>query len=232
MVRWKPRPDLRAINASVATILLVVSQMVGPSSAFALGPICQVKSDHWWAQAASGYPATGTRLFTTTPTQWSVDQPSGSTMLEAAFLVDNNDAGQGVEGGYFSGLWPYSGLWYNGLLPYYSVDNGLTAHGHTSTYLAVGTGINLDVINGGHAVVGGQRMDFTRTVPNAQNWGQGEIKKSSNTWLGNGSDNHFTAYWTPDNGTNWYLWGWHNDCANSPYWINALGGSGYANGGY
>ncbi|HEX8940234.1 MAG TPA: hypothetical protein VF763_08715 [Candidatus Limnocylindrales bacterium] len=184
----------------------------------------------WWVDADSGYPAAGTRLRTTTPTQWSVDRPSNSAFNQASWLWNANQANQAIEGGFFSGWFPYDNTWTNSLLPYYTLDNGGRGT-RSSSALAGGSAINMDSVSGGHVSVGPTTFWFTYSVSNGQNGGQGEVKKTTNTWLGNGSGNSFTAFWT-NNGSNWYAWGWHSDCNDSPYWISSGGANGWTNGGY
>lgn len=228
----RARNLLRVFAALLTGALVALTAPLGASSVLATNPPpCLTSSVHWWAQSVSGYPAAGNRLYTVTPLNWSVDYQSGSTMLEASILTDNFNYGNTIEGGYFSGLWPYSGLWYTGLLPYYALESGFAGNGHTSTWLPANTAIYMDVFNGGPARVGGQAMSFSYTIPNPQNWGQGEIKQSNATWMGNGSGNRFVAYWSPDK-VNWYPWGWHSDCADSPYWVTSGGANVYTNGGY
>ncbi len=133
MHRRRPRP--RLILSVVAAVALALTTVAAPSATLAVSQQCTPQSAHWWAQAASGYPAKGNRLFTGTPLNWSVDYQSDSIMLETSFLVDNGNILTTIEGGYFSGYWYYTGSWYNGLLPYYALDGGHRAAGHTSTYL-------------------------------------------------------------------------------------------------
>lgn len=69
------------------------------------------------------------------------------------------------------------------------------------------------------------------SVSNGLNWAQGEVTTDNRTWMGGGSGEPFTAYWTP-NGDTWNLWGFMSVCNNSPYWISNSNGYNYSNGGY
>lgn len=153
-------------------------------------------------------------------------------MDEASWLINNGQLSNSIEGGYFSGNWVYgSGGWFTGLLAYYTTSNGSSGT-RGSTYLAANSPILMDVVSGGHVTVGPTTFSFSYTVTNGTNFGQGEVLESTNTWMGNGSGNGFTGYWSP-NGSSWYTWGSQTACANSPYWdILQSQPSDYRNGGY
>jgi hypothetical protein len=231
-----------ALYVSVSTILTLAA-LKGPVSASA-APYwsgCQNDWQHFYAQALSGYPAVGTRLHSNAPTQWSVRYDTGvfshsATMDEASWVTNQFDVTNSIEGGYFSGRFPYDNTWTNSLLPYITFKDG--TYGGNKTYAGIpgGTSINEDVVEGssGYVNVYTSNFPFNYSVANGTNVGQGEIYDptgSSASWMGNGSGNSFTGYWS-NNGTNWYNWGWNNDCANSPYWGNSTGASTFQNGGY
>lgn len=77
---------------------------------------------HWYAGTVStGGTTTATKVNTTLPSSWSVDQNAGSspntgaTMDEAAWLGSNSSSSNALEGGYYSGFFPYDSTWTNGL---------------------------------------------------------------------------------------------------------------------
>ncbi len=207
------------------------------SAAPALAAGCPTDGNHWYAQATSGCCDAGTMQNTYLPSHWSVDHPSDSTTDEGTWVMDKNDNTQAVEVGYFSGWWPYpTKYWTNGLVGYTTrgetgVTNG--AYGaHASGYFSAGAGISIEALANGQAYVGPDGWTWPGySVPHAENFAQGEVTSSTNTWMGGGSGEQFTAWWSPD-GSAWYLWGYNNDCSNSPYWISQSNGYTWSNGGY
>jgi len=216
------------LGASIAALVLV---LIPPLQAAAA--TCGTDGNHWYAQALSGCCDTGTLQVTFLPTHWSVYHPANSTTDEGTWIADNNaNFSPSIESGYYSGYFPYDGSWTNGLLPYYTVNNGASGHRCGNCYLPAGEGIDIDAISGGRADIGSTSFHFSYTVTNGSNYAQGEVVSSTRTWMGGGSGETFTAYWSPNHGTNWYQWGYNNDCNNSPYWVSQSNGHTWSNGGY
>jgi hypothetical protein len=141
-----------------------------------------------------------------------------------------------VESGYFSGYWPYNTTyWTNGLVAYTTKGNGVYNgyYGKHGGYLTAGQGIDIDALANGRADIGSYTLTWSGySVPNGFNSAQGEVTASTNSWMGGGSGEQFSAYWSPNYGGNWYLWGYNTDCNNSPYWVSQSNGHTWSNGGY
>ncbi len=215
------------VGASVTALLLV---LIPPLQA-AVAATCSTDGNHWYAQARSGCCDNGTLQVTFLPSHWSVNHPADSTTDEGTWIIDNSNQNVAIESGYYSGYFPYDGSWTNGLSPYYTVNNGGSGQRSHSS-LAAGSGIDIDAVSGGRADIGSTRFNLSYSVPNGFNFGMGEVVSSTSTWMGGGSGESFSSYWSPNGGTNWYQWGYNNDCNNSPYWISQSSGDSWSNGGY
>jgi hypothetical protein len=213
--------------AALAALLLIATPPLQAAAA-----TCATDGNHWYAQARSGCCDTGTLQVTFLPEHWSVYHPADSTTDEGTWILDNNNENIAIESGYYSGYFPYDRSWTNGLLPYYTLNNGASGHRCSTCYLSAGEGIDIDAVTGGRADIGSTTFNFSYSVPNAFNFGMGEVVSSTATWMGGGSGETFDAYWSPNYGANWYLWGYNNDCNNSPYWISQSSGHEWSNGGY
>jgi hypothetical protein len=154
-------------------------------------------------------------------------------MGEASWLINNFDGSNSMEGGFYSGYFVYDNSFTNtSVYPYFTVANGTSGARDPNNPLY--SGVYMDVVPGspGHVSVGTTTfINLYYTVSNGRNAGQDEVVGTTGTWMGNGSGNGHVAYWSPD-GVNWYLWGSHNDCANTPYWISSGGAYVYNTGGY
>lgn len=229
--RHHGRPAVSAlVRFTVALAVAVginVSVLGNVRTAFAA--TCATDGNHWYARADSGSPDIGTRILGDTPASWHVDGTT-STMDEAAWIINNSNPSIAIEGGYFSGYWPYAPTgWYSGLVSYYTLDNG--SRGTHGPALNPSSGY-ITVLSGGSVnVMGAGVFSFSYTVNNGRNSSQGEVTTSTKTWMGNGTGNSFAGWWS-NNGSNWYSWGWHNDCNNSPYWITSQGAYQWTNGGH
>jgi len=215
----------------------VVMLVVWPPLLAAAGPATCDQSNHWYAQTQSGCCSYGTGIETTTPLHWSVNRASDSTTDEAAWVIDNNNEDIAIEAGYYSGFFPTSGTWTNSLVSYATLNQGET--GIVGTAIAANSDIFMDgwAINyiGGScgpegADVAGTSFRFCYDEPSGWNFAQGEVTNSTATWMGGGTGESFTAYYSNDH-TDWYLWGTQNGCWNSPYWLKLPSKYTYSNGG-
>jgi hypothetical protein len=214
-------------STMVGTMLLIRAM---PAVAIA---VCATDSSHWYAAATGAFPALGTRIYHHLPTagNWYVQQSSHGTSDEASWLVNVNNPNNALEGGFFTGWWPYGTLtWYSTLMPYITFDNG-TVGGKGATALTPNTSIYMDVITGGVVHVGPTTFSFAYGVPNGGNYSQGEVTASSQSWMDDKiGDHEFIAYYTM-NGSTWLSWASHNDCRNSPYFITSSSYRSWYNGG-
>jgi len=195
---------------------------------------CATDGNHWYARAVSGYPSLGTKIDTHTPASWSVGS-SQSTSDNAAWLWNNNNTGIALEGGYFTGFFPYDSGYTNGLQGYETTDNGVSGS-RKSTFIPASTLIGMYVISGATVridISGAASLiwTFSYGVANGVNFSQGEVTTTSSTWMNGGSGTQQAGFWSP-NGSAFYAWGYHNDCKNSPYWITSNDASHWTSGGY
>ncbi|MGH7868013.1 MAG: hypothetical protein ACREP9_10400 [Candidatus Dormibacteraceae bacterium] len=238
----------RTHDGSRVSLLLRLAAMAVVSGAFLLAPpavahaqsTCQAAPGHWYAAAVSGYSNgdNGTAITTFTPTTWSVDHSVNSTWDNAAWLTNVNNLSNSVEGGIYSGYFGYNNSWTSGLLAYWTKNDGASG-GNGTSFLPTNELATFYVSNGAtiHAYVGGNlyglfRLAYAVQAPEA-NFSQGEVTKTTNTWMGPGSGEQFTGYWSPDGKlADFYTWGFHNDCDNSPYWISSVNSDSWKDGGY
>jgi hypothetical protein len=225
-----PRCQLMLTRAGAISSLAALLLILQSAPLQAVAATCSTDGNHWYAQARSGCCDVGTLQNTAVPTKWSVDHTANSTTDEGTWIIDNNNSNVAIESGYYSGYFPYDGSWTNGLHPYYTINNGGSGQ-HSGTYLTAGSQYGIDAVSGGRADIGSTRFNLNYSVPNGFNFGMGEVVSSTRTWMGGGSGESLQAYWSP-NGSSWYLWGYNNDCNNSPYWIHQSSGSNWSNGGY
>jgi len=141
-----------------------------------------------------------------------------------------------MECGWFTGYWPYGGGVYSGFNEYMTTNNGTS--GWRGNQLIKSDIVSMRATNKYNCVWTGQatsgrwdEINVGYSVANGLNFAQGEVTTSTTTWMGGGSGEPFTAYWT-SNGDTWNLWGYMSTCSNSPYWISNSSGSQYSNGGY
>ena len=228
-----------AVAVSTLSVAVQMSPMAPVSKiALAASVICPTDGNHWYGKAISGSGSTdGTRLDTTTPSSWSVAQ--NSTSDEAAWIYSTNQSSSATETGYYSGYWPYSGGFTNSLVPYDTTGNGYYGWHWLTNPIPANTSLTLEAYGNTSNSIGDQFWGSTgsqafsnpQTLPSPRtNMGQGEVTSSTASWMGGGSGETFTAYWGGSSA--FYPWGSHNDCQNSPYWINSGGGNLYQNGGY
>lgn len=235
-IRRRAVHSLGPLFASVCAVIVLV--VWPPLLAEAAGNNCSF-SNHWYAQAQSGCCAYGTGIETTTPAHWSVNRASNSTTDEAAWLLAQNNNTIGIEAGYYSGWFMYNNTWTNSLVSYETRDVG-NCCGATGGSFGPNSNVFMDAwavaYIGGNcgpegADVGITQFRFCYDEPIGVNFAQGEVTESTATWMGGGSGESFTAYYSNDH-THWYLWGFINSCVNSPYWIKVANGHTYSNGGY
>jgi hypothetical protein len=189
-------------------------------------------SEAYYARATSGFGTTvrGTQVITLTPTSWSVDSPD-SAWDEAAWLVKETNGNNALEVGFYSGWFPYDNSWTDGLVPFYTVNNGSPGFRLYGQYVPGGAWAYMEANHWAAARVGGYEFNIRYSVGTPRlNLSQGEIINSDQTWMGGGAGEAFWGFW--GDGSYWYAWGHHNDCSNSPYWITSQGPYAWTNGGY
>jgi hypothetical protein len=233
---FRPRRGRAPTILRDGLLALVVAMSVplfGATIAVAVG-VCAHDSNHWYAQAVAGYPSTGTRVYHHLPTtgNWYVEKSSNGTSDEASWLINVNNGNVAIEGGFFTGWWPYGVVtWYSNLMPYSTLDNGLSGS-KGSTALTPNTSIYMDVVTGGYAKIGAQQFNFSYSVPNGVNFSQGEVTGSTQNWMDDKvADHEFIGYLTQNFGTSWISWPGHNDCRNTPYTIVSSSYRSWYNGG-
>ncbi len=231
---------LKMLFIAMLISTMYMSVPSGPGTELAHANTCGNDGNHWYGRATSGSGSTnaGTELTSTTPASWSV--ASGSTTDEAAWIYSTNQPSSAVETGYYSGQWPYgSGGFTNSLVPYDTTGNGYYGWNWPNNPIPASTSLqltNFGDTTGSNGYIfwgstGSQAFSNPQTLPAPRtNMGQGEVVANTATWMGGGAGENFTGYWTDNQ--NWYGWSGHNDCNNSPYWVNSGGASLYANGGY
>jgi hypothetical protein len=223
-----------SIRILIAVVLAMATSLSPAISRGALAAGQCFDQFNWHAVAASGYAnnVVGTAAWTTSWSSWSV--PSGAFSNVAVWIYD--DSGHYLEGGFYSGAGS-NVPWTNGMLPYYTLNNGTTQFNGAGDYLTANasTWIEAHDWTGPYSTyVHVQSFylypgTYTMLTPR-HNYFQGETSNTS-AWMGGGSGETFSALWE-DNGSSWHYWGFHNDCADSPYWINSLGSDSWTIGGY
>lgn len=210
--------------------------------------------NQWWAQAVSGYPAQATLVNTAPPISWSNDQNYQGLTNEAAWLVNKFDVNNSLEGGYFTGYWPYDG----GFPDYYHYEAYFTTRNGNPGYLHGRDGAGLLTPGHPHALI--VRNDGIVTVKDyttgvyhnfstagyvvsaGQNFSQGEVFDSlaissnyaGTTWMNSGvPGNNLQGWWSnnPGNFSQYYLWGAYQTCSNAPYYISGDSVSNWNNYG-
>jgi hypothetical protein len=203
--------------------------------------LCNTDGAHWYARSTSGHGSvSGTEDTLLSPTTWSVSHPYNSTWDQAAWLQNNSNLGNALEGGLYSGYFPYNGSWTNGLLGYYTINNG-GAGANNGTFLPTNKNLGLGVQSGANGVFVYNNTDnalivwfnsnYAVSTP-AVNMSQGEVTQTSGTWMGNGSGYPNEAFWLASGSSSWQLWGQNTPCANSPYWDNKATNYSWTAGGY
>jgi hypothetical protein len=213
--------------------VLALSGIVRADSESWLGN-CQFYN--WYARSVSGHGTgvAGTMDQVSTPSTWSVDQSKNSTWDQAAWLVSDTNINQALEVGLYSGYFPYDGSWTNGMLPYYTYNNGATGGRYGSPdYIPSDVLASIGAeANAQGSFVWNYVFLTNYAVYDAVNMAQGEVTQSTATYMGNGTGYANEGYWLPGGSSTWYPWGFETTCANSPYWIDAYNSNHWTAGGY
>ena len=238
----------KIVVAFVAGLNLV--GLVAPISAGASAPAdCAPPPPRWYAEAQSGTGSTGTLANTGTWTNWSVPDGSPYFTNEAVWIINNNNYNNSVELGFFSGAGAAgSGLFTNGILPYYTLNAGANETDGVGIFLPANTGMAISVSNkdslNNHFFVGNPSKTYwAPSVQYSISWPllgymQGEVNCHDN-WMGGGQGENFQMYWQGSNG-NWFPWGYMSNnlvCPDyiqlpCPYSLNQINNSYWNNGGY
>lgn len=228
-----------AVTLAVSMSLIAIHAHPPAASACTSGGATQ----RWGATATSGSGTnTGTKATFTSWHSWSVPSPSGFS--DEAVWTINSSTGKALEGGFFTGLGS-NVAWTNGMMPYYTTDNGANEYDYASHYLAIDTSYSMSVqpaINGNNAIVkvGPWTLPtpgaYTVTTPRV-NYMQGEVNNTC-AWLGGGTGQFFYMYYQPASSypNNWSSWGSMNstliDCPSHGYVKQQFSASTWSNGGY
>ena len=197
---------------------------------------------HYYATATSGTgTTTGTGATTTTWSNWWVpDQypPYYGFSDEAVWLVSSGTTA--IEAGFYSG-YGANPSWTNGMLPYYTEDNGNNEHDGGGNFLTSNKAIWMaEITANGSGTSGAVQVDnwtqslgsYTVVSPRT-NYAQGEVDYKD-IWMGGGSGESFTMYFQPKSGwpNSWAQWGSNSNTADSPFWYVHTSNSVWSNGGY
>ncbi len=242
MARFKKVLNGLSVASLLVTGSLMLSTVTASADVDSWLQGCTQPTAHWYARAVSGYGnTTGTEDTLNTPSQWSVDQAASSTWDQAAWLNNDNNIQNALEGGLYSGYFGYDGSWTNSMRPYYTINQGESGQENSSVSIPENHNIALGVESGSGGVfvydnttsqsLSWFNTDYTVSLP-AVNDAQGEVTATTNTWMGNGSGYPNEAFYLPQGSATWYLWGVNNTCANSPYWINRASAYSWTSGGY
>jgi len=141
-----------------------------------------------------------------------------------------------MECGWFIGYWPYGNHGVFNSFTMYMTLNGGSGPGYLGNSIPGGSLMAMHATNKYNCVWTGNSIPYTQinvgySVSSGNNYAQGEVTNSTQTYMGGGGGEYFNAYWSPD-GDTWNLWGWIHICAQSPYWINSPNSYTYNNGGY
>jgi hypothetical protein len=228
------------VRRIAVVVVAVAIQSVGlaahpPAAAAACAP---GGGNRWYATATSGSGTnTGTKAIFKSWHSWSVPAPTGFS--DEAVWTIHVGTNNGLEGGFFTGL-GNNVAWTNGMMPYYTTDNGQNEFDYANHYLAADTTYTMAVqpaIGTNHAKVnvGPFVLDagnYTVATPRL-NYMQGEVNTDC-AWMGGGTGEQFTLYYQPASmyPNNWSEWGWMNTDADSPYWRQNIDANDWKNGGF
>ena len=233
-------PSMRTVvmvaGISVAGLCLQIPSTVDGKadtrSSLIVNP-CYTDGNHWYARATSGYGSNvqGTDVGTFTPTVWSTNSTVNGTWDQAAWANNDNIFNNALEVGFYSGFFPYDGTFTAGLQPYYTVDNGATGSEYTGLFVPGGTYVDSNAVSNSNVFVYtyGFLLNYTVGSP-VLNDSQGEVVGGA--WMGNGTGYPNLGWWKAVGVNGWNAWGYHSDCANSPYYIVAGGPQGWTSGGF
>jgi hypothetical protein len=193
---------------------------------------------HYYTNAVSGSGNTpGTGANTNTWTHWSVANNGVNFSDEAVWLISSSNNNNAIEGGIYSG----SGsnvAWTNSVLPYYTTNNGANEHDGAGDNFSANQAIFMWVQDDtvprlAYAQIGpyGFQIGYYFVNKPAENYSQGETYNNNGVWMGGGSGETFYGKWQDTSG-NWNPWGFHNDCADYPYYNTHLNNQQWTSGGY
>jgi len=192
-------------------------------------------SPHYRATATSGAGTNhGTGAYTTTWTNWSVPEGNGSYAFtdEGVWLgTQGNYQISSVEAGFYSG-YGMTVAWTNGMLPYYTLNDGQNEYDGAGDYLTANKYIWMAAGDLGWVQIDIYPFNigsYTVQAPR-QNYAQGETD-CNDDWMGGGSGESFTMYFNPASG-GWAQWGFMTNTYNSPYWYSQISNFQWSNGGY
>ncbi len=226
----------RLLRLITAVVLAAASTALPQTSTVALAAECQHDSVHYYAQALSGYSnsVSGTGAWTTSWSTWYVSTSNGFSDV-AVWLWD--DSGHFLEGGFYTGA-GVTVPWTNSMLPYYTLDNGQHEHDYAGDVLTTNANTWMEVHDQPSTYSTYVKIQsfylypgtYTMLTPR-HNFSQGEVATNTSTWMGgSGSGETFSGLWS-DSGGSWHYWGFHNDCANTPYWIKSVSSDSWTIGG-
>jgi hypothetical protein len=231
----------RGIGAVAGALVLGGALIVVLPASGAEAATCTNGGGHYYGQGWSGTGNYGTEAQIWTWAHWSVNKNNPNDFSdEAVWSINNNNINNALEVGFFSGhgngdINGQSG-WTNGMLPYYTLNNGANEYDAWGNFLPSNQYIWMfaqALDTNSYAYVNGQLVKTTNYVVNQPRLGftQGEVYDNAGIWMGGGSGgDSSTLYWLDSSGANHY-WAWLNDCSNAPYWVSSSGPHFFANGG-
>lgn len=192
----------------------------------------------WHATASSGSGTnTGTKATFKSWHSWSVPSPNGFS--DEAVWSTGPTYPNSLEGGFFSGLGS-NVAWTNGMMPYYTTDDGANEFDQAGHFLTADTTYSMAVqpaIGSNHAKVNVGTLvidagSYQVSTPRL-NYMQGETNNDC-AWMGGGTGEQFTMYYQPASSypNNWSEWGWMNTTYDNPYWRTNIDANDWKNGGY
>lgn len=239
-------PERRLLITAIAAIL---STGVGIAhSTMSVQAACSGGAGgHYYATVDSGTSdQVGTGATTTTWSSWSVANNGVNFSDVAVWLINPSNGSDAIEAGFYSGGGS-NVAWTNGMLPYWTLNNGVNEYDGAGNYLASNKSIWMAEHTGnGAGVPALVQVDNWVNSPgnyyvgNAQaqrhNYSQFETYNNNGIWMGGGSGQTMTMYWNANvnypNGP-WYQWGFiANDCNDPGYWHTVTNGHVWAAGGY
>jgi hypothetical protein len=237
-----PRRTRAVFGAFILVGALTVALPAALPTSAAQAATCGAGAGHYYGAATSGTSNYGTEAQIWTWNKWSVNKDNAQDFSdEGVWSIDDNNRNDALEVGFFSGYGAgningASG-WTNGMVPYYTLNNGGKEYDEWGTFLPSDTYIWMFAQADGSnsfAYVNGQlntSMNYTVNQPRLS-YTQGEVYDNDNVWMGGGTGDSSTLYWLNSAGAANH-WAYLTTCDNSPYWASSSNGTYFfANGGY
>ncbi len=232
----------RKLTTSFLVPVAATVYLVAPGSvpAQAAAPNCKIFN--YYGQGASGTSNYGTADQIRTWSSWNVPNEAGGDFSdEAVWSLDYNQQHNALEVGFFTGAGNGNLIGgsnqTNGMIPYFTLNNGDDEADFWGDFLPRNTLINMIAQATGttfYAYVDGRFLNAGMNyIVNEPRWGftQGEVAETDATMRGGSDGDESTVYWIDSSGA-LHDWGFINTCADSPYWSGSTNGTDdFENGG-